>query len=334
MIAAHANSIRQKCLAVICVLLLVAARALAQSPEPIGLQSVDRVELIVADMERSARFFCEVLEFEIMSDSTDRGAELSTSSPGAAIRQVDLRLGDEQVRLTQYLNDPGQPMPADSRANDHWFQHIAIIVSDMDKAYEKFRRFKVRHASSAPQTLPASNPNAAGIKAFYFRDPDGHFLEILQFPPDKGDAKWHRQDQGRLFLGIDHTAIVVADTDASLRIYRDALGFRIAGTSENLGFEQEHLNGVFGAHLKITTLRAPSGMGIELLEYLSPTDGRALTTEIRPNDIACWQIHVRSDRLPDSAISASSAITQTNPLPSSVRLDPDGHALHFLTTRE
>ena len=43
----------------------------------------------------------------------------------------------------------------------------------------------------APQLLPKTIPNAAGIRAFYFRDPDGHPLEMLQFPPDKGDPKWH-----------------------------------------------------------------------------------------------------------------------------------------------
>ena len=59
--------------------------------------------------------------------------------------------------------------------------------------------------------------------------------------------------------GIDHTAIVVANTEASLKFYRDALGLQIAGTSENYGTEQEHLNNVFGARLRITSLRAGSG---------------------------------------------------------------------------
>lgn len=67
----------------------------------------------------------------------------------------------------------------------------------------------------------------------------------LQFPEGKGDAKWQRKD--RLFLGIDHTAIVVSNTEASLKFYRDVLGLHIAGTSENYGTEQEHLNNVFGA---------------------------------------------------------------------------------------
>ena len=98
--------------------------------------------------------------------------------------------------------------------------------------------------------IAGSEQNAGGIQAFYFKDPDGHALEILQFPEGKGDAKWHRlakQDQGKLFLGIDHTAIVVSDTDASLKFYRDALGMRVAGESENYGIEQERLNNVFGA---------------------------------------------------------------------------------------
>src|SRR5262245_17083266 len=78
----------------------------------------------------------------------------------------------------------------------------------------------------------------------------------------------------RLFLGIDHTAIVVNSTEASLACYRDTLGLRVVGQSENYGPEQERLNNVFGARLRITTLRAPAGPGVELLEYLTPRDGR------------------------------------------------------------
>jgi catechol 2,3-dioxygenase-like lactoylglutathione lyase family enzyme len=127
--------------------------------------------------------------------------------------------------------------------------------------------------SSTPRRRPSAcrtgNPSAAGIRAFYFKDPDGHSLEILWFPPGMGDARWHRAGD-RLFLGLDHTAIVVADTDRSLACYRDALGLRTVGQSDNHGPEQERLNNVFGARLRITTLRASAGPGIELLQYLDP----------------------------------------------------------------
>src|SRR5207237_8860382 len=164
----------------------------------------------------------------------------------------------------EYLAPRGRTIPEDARSNDRSFQHAALVVSDMDAAYARRRAAKVEHASSSPQRLPDWNANAGGIRAFYFKDPDRHVLEVLQFPRGKGDARWHRSDA--LFLGIDHTAIVVGDTETSLRFYRDALGMRVAGASENWGTEQEHLNAVFGAHLRITTLRAPSGPGIELLE--------------------------------------------------------------------
>jgi catechol 2,3-dioxygenase-like lactoylglutathione lyase family enzyme len=159
----------------------------------------------------------------------------------------------------------------------------------MYKAYEWLRRNKVEHASTGPQRLPDWNKNAGGIRAFYFRDPDRHYLEILQFPEGKGDLKWHRASS-RLFLGIDHTAIVVGNTEASLNFYRDLLGLKIAGTSENYGTEQEHLNNVFGARLRITSLRAVGGgPGVEFLEYLAPKDGRAYPPDEHANDLFHWQ---------------------------------------------
>jgi len=195
-----------------------------------------------------------------------------------------MRLGDEFIELTEYLAPKGRPIPVDSRSNDRWFQHIAIIVSDMDKAYARLRQNKVEHASSGPQRLPDWNKNAAGISAFYFKDPDEHPVEVLQFPLNKGAEKWHRPTS-KLFLGIDHTAIVVWDTDASLKFYRDVLGLRVAGESENYGTEQEHLNNVFGARLRITALRGTTGPGIELLEYLAPRDGRPFPADEHANDI-------------------------------------------------
>jgi len=74
-----------------------------------------------------------------------------------------------------------------------------------------------------------------------------------------------------------------------LKFYRDVLGFKVAGESENYGTEQEHLNNVFGARLHITGLRAPQGPGIEFLEYLAPRDGRPYPDDARANDLIHWQ---------------------------------------------
>lgn len=296
-----------------------AAQPIAAHDSPATTTTVDAVTAIgltVGDMDRSVKFFTEILDFQLICDvMVDPDA--NNESLGR-VREVALSLGTEAIILRQYVDQQGAAVPADSRANDHWFQHIAIVVSDLDAAYQRLRSHKVRHASSGPQTLPDWNPNAGGIAAFYFRDPDGHFLELIQFPADKGDPRWQKPTD-RLFLGIDHTAIVVADTDRSLEFYRDQLGMRVAGASENYGAEQERLNGVFAARLRITALRAERGPGVELLEYLSPTDGRALSAPLQPNDLAHWQIEMRA--------TPSSESTEANRM--EFRRDPDGHVLQI-----
>jgi catechol 2,3-dioxygenase-like lactoylglutathione lyase family enzyme len=254
------------------------------------ITAVGPIGITVSNVERSVAFYTRVLGFEQVSDAEVTGEDYERLQGvfGLRLKVIRLRLGDEALDLMEYLTPRGRPIPADSRSHDRWFQHVAIVVSDMDRAYARLREHRVEHASPAPQRLPDWNPVAGGVRAFYFKDPDGHPLEILSFPPGKGDLRWHRHD-GRLFLGIDHTAIVVADTATSLACYRDTLGLVVAGESENWGPEQERLNNVFGARLRITTLRAPAGPGIEFLEYLTPRDGRPAPPDARANDLAHWQ---------------------------------------------
>lgn len=278
---------------------------------PVPGMGVACIGLTVSDADRSLNFFRDVLEFEVLEDTCIGEREVALGRR----RTVRLCLGQESIVLTQYLDRSGEIVPADSRAQDHWFQHLALVVSDLPKAYSKLRAHKVRHVSSVPQILPAWNPDAGGIGAFYFRDPDGHFLELIHFPPGKGEARW-QNSQGRLFLGIDHTAIVVRDTARSVDFYRDQLGMHVTGTSENWGAEQEQLNGVFGAHLLITGLRGQQGPGIELLEYLSPTDGRELTKPWAPDDRAPWEILFQ---VPGRSLS----------LAAPLQFDPDGHAFRI-----
>ena len=216
-------------------------------------------------------------------------------NPTARTRTAHLTLAGECLDLTEYRTPAGKPYFIDSRANDHWFQHVAIVVSNITAAYQRLRQASVALVSGAPQTLPAWNSEAAGISALYFRDPDGHYLELIHFPPGKGLRKWQVPTE-RLFTGIDHTAIAVSNTERSLHFYRDELHFHRTGGSENFGGEQEHLSGVFNAHVLITSLRSEHGIGIELLEYLTPATGRPIPAGLRPADIACWQTPVEVQR--------------------------------------
>ena len=302
------------------------------------------VGMTVEDLDRSVEFYSRVLSFtkirelELAGDSWERLEGVF----GLRMRVAWLQLGSEQIELTEYLAPKGRPVPPTSFSNDRWFQHIAIITSDMDRAYNWLRLNRVRHVSPGPQLLPDYIKAAAGIRAFYFEDPDGHPLEVLQFPSDKGDTKWH-QSTSQLFLGIDHTAIAVGDTGASLKFYRDVLGFKVTGESENYGPEQEHLNSIFGARLRITSLRASAGPGIELLEYLAPTNGRSLPQDEHANDL----VHHETCLVTEDTEAASQRLRQDRsvfisswvvPFPKAeagfrsalLIRDPDGHPIKLV----
>jgi len=276
---------------------LVIAAPLAQSA---STEAVSHVVIPVSDLARASSFYTEALSF--------------VPGEAAGSSSVVLHLGREAIEL---VHRRGRPIPRDSRSNDHWFQHLAIVVSDIDRAYAVVRRAAAVPISTAPQELPAWNAQAGGIHAVYFRDPDGHPLELIQYPPGKGERRWQEKD--RLFLGIDHTAIAAADTDRNLAFYRDRLGLRIAGMSENWGIEQERLSAVPGAHVRITTLRSNSGPGIELLHYLIPRDGRPMPADTGIDDL--WSEET-------VLVSGYSSIVGE-------RLrDPDGHILRITATEE
>lgn len=315
------------------------ASSIPSAGQPAAAAEVGPISLTVSDLDRSIEFYSGVLCFTLEGRAEHAGDayERSVGLFGARAISARLRLGSEAIELTQFLTPEGRPIPVGSRSNDRWFQHLAIVVSDIDQAYARLRAHGVAHASSGPQVLPDWNPQAGGIAAFYFKDPDGHVLELIRFPPGKGDPRWH-QAGGNLFQGIDHTAIVVGDTDRSLAFYRDALGLRVAGASENYGTEQEHLNNVFGARLRITALRAPRGPGIELLEYLAPSDGREFPADARTSDLVHWQVTLSVPSAESAAVSARNASgrwvsagavpdPEMNRLRSALVRDPDGHAL-------
>jgi catechol 2,3-dioxygenase-like lactoylglutathione lyase family enzyme len=287
---------------------------------------VDAIGITVSDADRSTAFYRDVLGFVVIEDREVAGDDVERLFGvfGARVRAVRMALGEERIELMEWLAPHGRPYPVDMRSNDRAFQHIAIVVSDMSTAYRVLRNHRVTHASTGPQRLPDWNPNAGGIEAFYFRDPDGNFLELIRFPAGKGRARWQHAE-GRVFLGIDHTAVVVADTEASIAFYRDRLGFEVAGHGENWGTEQEHLNNVFGARLRITALLADDGPGVELLEYLAPAGGRPMPADTAANDLWFWHVQIVPDAL-DPTRAVVLADRSLGYGRGQLVRDPDGHA--------
>ncbi len=258
--------------------------------------TVASVSMTVGDVERSIDFYTTILGCIKVGDREVAGQDIDRlyGLNDVHLRLVTLKLGEQTIELTEFIMPKGRPIPPNLRSLDRAFQHIAIVVSDMEQAFQQLEHYDgpygiLSKTSSRPQTLPNWNRVAGGIQAFYFKDPDGHNLELIHFPEGKGKNEWHQSTSSSLFLGIDHTAIVIANTIASRAFYCDLLGLTLQQESRNLGLEQERLSDVAKARVYISSLSASSGLGIELLEYVEPNGGHPIPIDTCANDLWFWQ---------------------------------------------
>ena len=147
-------------LRVLAALILLALSAIVRadsSGAPPIVASIDSIGITVDDMDRAVEFYTKVLGFEKLDSREVAGEQYEHLYGvfGMRLAITSLRLGDERIELMQFVAPRGRPEPVDSKSNDRWFQHVAIIVSDMDRAYAWLREHQVEHASSGPQLLPA-----------------------------------------------------------------------------------------------------------------------------------------------------------------------------------
>jgi catechol 2,3-dioxygenase-like lactoylglutathione lyase family enzyme len=307
-----------------------------------GVVEIERILVTVSDLDRAEGFYRDGLGFETVGRGEMAGdgfAHLVGLRDGRA-KTLTMRLGREKVTFVKY-DAPGKPYPADSTSPDRWFQHFAIVVSDMDKAYARLQRVGFTPISNAgPVTLPPTN---GFVRAFKFRDPDGHPLELLYFPPGQGRRVW-AEGGDRVFLGIDHSAIGVADTERSEAFYEKLLGMGVAYEAVNRGSTQESLDGTFGAVVQITGLRPPAetGPGVEFLEYRTPATGRPAPVDTESNDLAHVELAFKVDDL-DGLVAklrdarapfvSPDAVDLGDGMYAAMVRDPDGHAILLEQTR-
>ena len=271
------------------------------SSSNVAVQAVQAISLTVSDASKATDFFTGAFDFTVQTDAVISGDEASYlyGVPNAQVRVVSLTLGEETIRLMEFLGEESRAVPADSKSNDLWFQHFAIIVSDMGKAYEQLKKFSFSPISPEPQTLPND------IEAFKFRDDDGHALELLKFPPGLGPEHW--QDKSSLFLGIDHSAISISKTEQSLALYRDVLGLTHQGSFTNIGIKQETMDNLFSAKVIVTSLTPKSGrLGVEFLDYLTPPGSRPFPIDQRTSDLVHMHFELLVDDI-DAAVEALEA---------------------------
>jgi catechol 2,3-dioxygenase-like lactoylglutathione lyase family enzyme len=124
--------------------------------EPKG---VVHFSIAVSDLERSRKFYTDILGLRLVHD-------------GSSFGMVFLRAGDDHVILAR-SDGPLQRSAADSRRAHHAFQ-IAAAQYDAAKAY----------LSSRDVEIFEEEDRRTGVfvgRQFYIRDPDGNVIEFTEW---------------------------------------------------------------------------------------------------------------------------------------------------------
>lgn len=289
----------------------IALNDLSQAVSP-RVHRLSGFGLTTRDLERLVRFF--VLAFDCREVARDRwsgsGFEQLMGIRGGA-KSVTLKLGVSTIEIMEF-DCPGKPYVPHLSPFDNEFQHFALVVQDIDAAFSRLSSVAdwASISSAGPQQLPASS---GGAKAFKFRDPDGHPLEFLGFHPGQMPEYWRDHANGRLFFGIDHSAVSCSNAARSIEFYQ-RIGLRVAAQSFNHGIEQERLDGIPAPQLDVTALApAEATPHVELLCYRNRAAGR--NSRIQSNDIGATRLIFERDVAPGA-----------NPL-TTLMFDPDGHHL-------
>jgi catechol 2,3-dioxygenase-like lactoylglutathione lyase family enzyme len=272
-------------------------------PPEVTFAAIEGFRLVTAAPERLAAFY-RALGFHVGEPAPIAAAEMAVLGLHGGGARRSLSLGPSRVDLDVFER-PGRGYPADAAACDRVFQHFALVTDDIEAAWRAARDAGATPISrGGPVRLPQS---AGGATAIKFRDPEGHPLEFLQFAPGSA-AGW----SGAGNLGVDHSAISVADVAASERFYADR-GLRRGERSLNRGPTQAALDALDDVEVDVVPMRpSTEPPHLELLGYRRPA--AAPGAGPAANDVAATRIVWKSHH-------------------DALLRDPDGH-LHQLTRRD
>lgn len=277
------------------------------------VQRIAAFGLTGRDARRLSDFYRAAFDCRLLNIDRLEGApfEALMLVHGGAHR-ITLGLGRQMIEILQF-DQPGRPYPEPLSPIDNSFQHFALVVTDIDAAWRRLSTCSAwaSMTEGGPQCLP---PGTGNVKAFKFRDPEGHPLEFLEFPADRRPAYWNTQSSD-LFLGIDHSALSVSDVRASLGFYQ-ALGLRATARTLNHGPEQERLDGMVAPQVDVIALEPPTATPhVELLHYRTTAARNPVT--LHSNDLAATRLVMEAVGDVDGKLR------------SSLLRDPDGHLLEL-----
>lgn len=151
---------------------------------------IDHVNIVVSDMERSVRFYQELLGLRRGFETTLEGewVERVTGLPGARAHCVFMETDDPTVRLEllQYLSPAGESIEVNRRPNTGGLRHLAFNLDSgatLNAVLERLKRAGIEVVSE-PVVVPFKVGSLGRKRLCYFYDPDGTVLELAAYDPD------------------------------------------------------------------------------------------------------------------------------------------------------
>ncbi len=103
-----------------------------------------------------------------------------------AASAVSVFVGEQELELIA-VDPPGPPYPSERASNDQWFQHVALVTTDIASVWDRLQAGSPgKITDGGPQLLP---PNTGSVTAVNFATPKGT-LELISFPSGIGSPIW------------------------------------------------------------------------------------------------------------------------------------------------
>jgi lactoylglutathione lyase len=134
----------------------------------------------VSDIERSRRFYTDVLGFEVCAefDFDDPDTSKVMGVPGAKFKGIFMRRDGMRMEIIGFTNPPPEPTVRKRRSDEIGHSHLSFYVTNLDEALADLRAQGVTVEDGARAVLHG------GIECCVVRDPDGFPIEIVQIGPD------------------------------------------------------------------------------------------------------------------------------------------------------
>ena len=150
------------------------------------IHAVDHINLVVSDLERSVRFYTELLGFKEIKRAHLEGEWIESiiglKEVCATVVYVAAPAGEPRLELLCFESPRGETIPANSLANTPGLRHIALRVKDIYAVAERLKGAGVK-VMGEPVSVPTGViTHDAGHKILcYFLDPDGILLELAEY---------------------------------------------------------------------------------------------------------------------------------------------------------